>query len=62
MPLPKSHPAWLRAQSKRHAAAIAALRRLCDTLAKEITAREAGKSNDPNPKPDGIPGMMHWLK
>jgi hypothetical protein len=62
MALPKSHLAWLRAQSKQHTAAIAELRRLRDTLAKEITAREAGKWQDPNPKPDGIPGMMAWLK
>lgn len=62
MALPDSHLAWLQAQSERHAAAIATLRRLRDTLANQISAREAGNWHDPNPKPEGIPGMIAWLK
>jgi len=62
MALPKSHMAWLRAQIKGHAATIAELRTLRDALAREIKAREAGKWRDPNPKPEGIPGMVAWLR
>jgi hypothetical protein len=62
MALPKSHLAWLRAQSERHVAAIAELQGLRDALAREIEAREAGEWQDPNPKPEGIPGMIDWLK
>jgi hypothetical protein len=62
MALPKSHLAWLRAQTKGHVDAIAALRRLRDAVAAEIEARQAGKWNDPNPKPEGIAGMIDWLK
>jgi hypothetical protein len=62
MALPKSHVAWLRAQSKGHVAAITELRRLRDALAREIKAREGGKWRDPNPKPEGIPGMIAWLE
>jgi hypothetical protein len=62
MALPESHLAWLQAQSERHVALIAALRRLRDALAEQIKARQAGKWDDPNPKPEGIPGMIDWLK
>jgi hypothetical protein len=62
MALPKSHLAWLRAQIKGHGTTIAELRGLRDTLAREIKAREAGEWRDPNPKPDGIPGMVAWLE
>lgn len=62
MPLPKKQLAWLRAQAKAHDTTIADLRELRTQLAREIKVRQAGKWRDPNPKPEGIPGMVAWLE
>ncbi len=62
MRLPNSHMASLKANIKAHTDALAELRRLRAMVAREIKLREAGKWRDPNPKPEGIPGMIAWLE
>jgi hypothetical protein len=62
MRLPNSHMASLKANVKAHTDALAELRRLRAMVAREIKLREAGKWRDPNPKPEGIPGMIAWLE
>jgi hypothetical protein len=41
-----------------HRQRIAELRQLLEMLRRQITLRQAGEGSDPNPKPDGIPGLV----
>ena len=62
MPLPKTHLASLQPYVRLHREDLDSLRRLRAQLAAEIERRQAGKWRDPNPKPDGIPGMVAELE
>ncbi len=58
MPLPPSHLDTLEQHARVHRQQIAELHRLLETLKRQITLRQAGQGDDPNPKPEGIPGLV----
>jgi hypothetical protein len=58
MPLPDSHIESLERHLSIHQEDIADLRRTLRTLSREIRLRETGQGRDPNPKPEGIPGLI----
>lgn len=62
MPLPPSHLETLNQHMSVHRQRIAELRQLLETLRQEIARREARKGSDPNPKPEGIPGLVGEFK
>jgi hypothetical protein len=62
MPLPPAHLDTLDQHMRVHRQRIAELRQLLETLKREITLREAGEGSDPNPKPEGIPGLVAELE
>lgn len=61
MPLPPSHLDTLEKHMRIHHQRIAELRQQLETLSRELTLREAGQGSDPNPKPEGIPGLVAQL-
>jgi hypothetical protein len=58
MPLPPSHLDTLEQHARAHRQEIAELHQLLETLKRQITLRQAGQGEDPNPKPEGIPGLV----
>jgi hypothetical protein len=57
MPLPQPHIESLERHLKVHEEEIASLKKSFEAISREIQLREAGKSRDPNPKVEGIPGL-----
>jgi hypothetical protein len=62
MPLPPSHLDTLEPHTRRHRQRMAELHQRHETLKREITLREEGHGRDPNPKPEGIPGLVAELQ
>jgi hypothetical protein len=62
MPLPPEHLASLQRLLASHETEIAALRDTFNKLSREIDRRRAGQWTDPNPKPEGIPGLENQLE
>lgn len=62
MPLPPGHLASLERLLESHEKEIAALRATYNKLARELDRRRAGEWSDPNPKPEGIPGLVNQLE
>jgi hypothetical protein len=57
MPLPQPHIESLERHLKVHEEEIANLHKSFEAISREIELRGAGKSRDPNPKVEGIPGL-----
>jgi hypothetical protein len=60
--LPKKHLATLKRLLENHRQEVAELRAAYRDLAAEIERRKAGEWRDPNPKPQGIPGLVNHLE
>jgi hypothetical protein len=57
MAVPKTHKTGLERNLKAHAREVTGLRAILKKLDAELKRREDGKWSDPNPKPEGIPGL-----
>ena len=65
MAVSKAHKSSLARSLKAHAKEVAWLRALLKRVDVELERREAGKWSDPNPKPEGIPGLRderEWIE